>query len=101
MRLLSTLSLLAAFAQAAAAQQVVASPDGRTQVTVDTARGGLFYRVDRDKRPLLLALATRLRVSRRATPLRDGLRITGATRALARHDLDPALGRGRARSRPP
>ena len=83
MRLLPILSLLAAFAQAAAAQHVVASPDGRTQVTVDIERGGLFYRVDRDKRALLRP--SRLGFDfKGATKLLDGLRITGATRAA--HD---------------
>src|SRR5678816_1049731 len=54
MRPFSTLSLVVAFAQAAAAQQAVTSPDGRTIVTVEANNGGLFYRVDRDRKPLLM-----------------------------------------------
>lgn len=58
------------------AQVRVASPDGRTQVTVDITEGGLFYRVDRDGRALLLP--SRLGFEfRGAPPLRDGLRISG------------------------
>jgi len=57
----------------------VASPDGRTVVTVATTDGGLFYRVDRDGRALLLPSRLGF-VFRTAPPLRDGLRIAGARR---------------------
>ena len=83
MRLLSTLSLVAAVAQAAAAQHLVTSPDARTQVTVEARNGGLFYRVDRDRKPLLMP--SRLGFEfQGAPPLREGLRITGSTPAT--HD---------------
>ena len=63
---------------AAEAQTRVASPDGRNQVTVEIREGGLFYRVDRDGRPLLLP--SRLGFEFRGAPaLRDGLRVTGST----------------------
>jgi alpha-glucosidase len=56
----------------------VASPDGRTSVTVEIREGGLFYSVQRDSRSILLP--SRLGFEfQGATPLRDGLRITGST----------------------
>jgi alpha-glucosidase len=55
----------------------VASPDGRSVVTVETVDGGLFYRVDRDGQALLLR--SRLGFAfRDGPPLRDGLAITGS-----------------------
>ena len=60
------------------AQTRVASPDGRNQVTLEILRGGLYYRVDRDGSPLLLA--SRLGFEFRGAPaLREGLRISGST----------------------
>jgi alpha-glucosidase len=73
---------LAAGGLSAQAPLRVSSPDGRTVVTVETVDGGLFYRVDRDGRPLLLP--SRLGFTfRAARPLRDGLAITAATRDSA------------------
>ena len=58
----------------------VASPDGRTSVTVEIRDGGLFYGVDRDGTKVLLP--SRLGFEfRGGPPLRDGLRITGSERA--------------------
>ena len=58
----------------------VASPDGRTSVTVGIRDGGLFYGVDRDGTKVLLP--SRLGFEfRGGPPLRDGLRITGLERA--------------------
>ena len=58
----------------------VASPDGRTSVTVGIRDGGLFYGVDRDGTKVLLP--SRLGFEfRGGPPLRDGLRITGSERA--------------------
>lgn len=75
-------ALSALLATAPAACQVPAevdSPDGRTVVTVETADGGLFYRVDRDGAPLVLP--SRLGFDLRGAPdLRDGLSIAGARR---------------------
>jgi alpha-glucosidase len=80
MRPFSILSLVVAFAQTATAQQAVTSPDGRTIVTVEANNGGLFYRVDRDRKPLLMP--SRLGFALQgAPPIRDGLRITGSTPA--------------------
>jgi alpha-glucosidase len=66
-------------AGASAQTQVrVASPDGRNAVTVEVREGGLFYSVQRDDRSILLP--SRLGFEfQAATPLRDGLRITGST----------------------
>jgi len=66
---------------AACAQQPlqVASPDGRTVVTVATVDGALAYSVDRDGKKLLLP--SRLGFEfRDAPPLRDGLRVTDSRR---------------------
>ncbi|MDP2470562.1 MAG: glycoside hydrolase family 97 protein, partial [Candidatus Palauibacterales bacterium] len=61
----------------------VASPDGRTVVTIEARRSGLFYRVDRDGRTLLLP--SRLGFEfKGAPPLRSGLEIT----QVARDSLD-------------
>jgi alpha-glucosidase len=80
MRLLSTLSLVVAFVETAAAQNVVTSPDARTQVAVEVNNGGLFYRIDRDRKPLLMP--SRLGFEfQGALPIKDGLRITGSTPA--------------------
>ncbi len=73
---------LAAVALAAAplpGQVRVASPDGRTSVTVQVTEGRLTYSLARDGRPLLLP--STLGFQFRGTPaLRDGLRITDSTR---------------------
>ncbi|HEY0304472.1 MAG TPA: glycoside hydrolase family 97 N-terminal domain-containing protein, partial [Longimicrobiales bacterium] len=65
-------------ASEAAAQQpaTVSSPDGRTAVTVFTHNGQLFYRVQRDRRDLMMPSQLGF-VFRNAPPLRDSLRITG------------------------
>ena len=65
----------------------VASPDGRNAVTVEIREGGggagggggLFYRVERDGRPILLPGRLGFEF-RGAPPLRDGLRVTGTAR---------------------
>jgi alpha-glucosidase len=73
---------LAAGGLPAQALHQVTSPDGRTIVTVEALDGGLFYRVDRDGRALLLP--SRLGFTfQDAPPLRDGLTITGAARDSA------------------
>ncbi len=81
-RPLGSFTLLAALLSAAVpaqAQLRVASPDGRNVVTVEIHEGGLYYRLDRDGRALLLP--SRLGFEfRGAPPLRDGLRVAGAAR---------------------
>ena len=63
----------------AAAQVRVASPDGRTHVTVETREGKVYYSVQRDGEPLLMP--SLLGFEFRGAPLlRDGLRITDSTR---------------------
>jgi alpha-glucosidase len=58
----------------------VASPDGRNKVGVGVLEGRLFYILSRDGRPLLHP--STLGFEFRGGPtLRDGLRITGSTRA--------------------
>jgi alpha-glucosidase len=61
------------------AQARVASPDGRTVVTVELREGRLTYRLDRDDRPLILPSLLGFEF-RGAPPLRDGLRIGEMTR---------------------
>jgi len=58
----------------------VASPDGRTQVTVLIQDGRLYYQVERDGRSLLLRSLLGFEF-RGATPLRDGLQIVDTARA--------------------
>lgn len=73
-------ALLATAPAACQAPGQVASPDGRTVVTVETTDGGLFYRIDRDGAPLVLP--SRLGFALRGAPdLRDGLSIAGTNRA--------------------
>ncbi len=60
-------------------QVSVASPDGRTVVTVQVTEGRLTYALARDGRPLLLPSALGFEF-KGAPALRDGLRITDATR---------------------
>jgi alpha-glucosidase len=61
----------------------VASPNGRTRVTVLINEGKLYYDVTRDNRPLLFP--SMLGFEFKGAPmLRDGLRITGVKRAT--HD---------------
>jgi alpha-glucosidase len=61
------------------AQVAVASPDRRTEVTVEVRDGRLTYRVARDGRPLILPSGLGFEF-RGAPALRDGLRITDTTR---------------------
>ncbi len=78
------LFLLAVITARASAQQpaVVTSPDGRTAVMVFVKDGGLFYRVDRDARALMMP--SRLGFTfRNARALSDSLRITGMRRDSA------------------
>ena len=61
----------------------VASPDGRTQVSVAIRDGGLYYSIDRDGRALFLP--SRLGLAFRGLPpLRDSLRIVDSARST--HD---------------
>lgn len=55
----------------------VASPDGRNEVMVSVSDGRLYYAVDRDDRPVVLPSLLGFELQG-ATPLRDGLRITGS-----------------------
>ena len=58
----------------------VASPDGRTVVSIATRDGILYYGVERDGRPIVLP--SRLGFEfQEAPPLRDSLRIAGTTTA--------------------
>ncbi|HEX6057640.1 MAG TPA: glycoside hydrolase family 97 protein [Gemmatimonadaceae bacterium] len=66
----------------AAAQLRVASPDGRTLVTVQLHEGRLRYAVERDARPVVLPSLLGFEL-RGAPPLRDGLRITGSAERSA------------------
>ena len=70
---------VAAAAAPLAAQVRVASPDGRTQVTLEIRDSRLFYSVDRDSRRLMLPSMLGMEF-RGAPPLRDSLRITDSTR---------------------
>lgn len=75
---------LLAFALATAisplpAQVHLASPDGRTQVTMAVSEGRLTYSLMRDGRALLLPSQLGFQF-RGAPPIRDGLRITDTTR---------------------
>ncbi|HEX9165683.1 MAG TPA: glycoside hydrolase family 97 protein [Gemmatimonadales bacterium] len=65
---------------AAPVQASVASPDGRTRVTVGIREGRLGYGVTRDGRALLLPSGLGL-AFQGAPPLRDGLRVTDTSRA--------------------
>ena len=78
----------------------VASPDGRTQVTVETREGRLTYSLARDGRALILPSLLGFEF-RGAPALRDGLRITDTHPPVARRVVDPAVGRGGAGARPP
>ena len=70
----------AASAQAPAAALQVASPDGRNVAVVEVRDGGLFYRVDRAGRHVMLA--SRLGFAFRGAPaLRDSLAIAGSERS--------------------
>src|SRR3954463_1006717 len=72
--------LLAALGAAPVQSQVlVASPDGRNQVTVETRDGRLNYSLARDGRALILPSLLGFEF-RGAPALRDGLRITDTTR---------------------
>ena len=61
------------------AQEMVASPDGRTAVTVGVEEGSLFYRVTRDGSNIIMPSLLGFEF-RDAPPLRDGLRIIGTAR---------------------
>jgi alpha-glucosidase len=70
---------LAAAATPLRSQVRVASPDGRTEVTVELREGRLNYSLARDGRALILPSLLGFEF-RGAPPLRDGLRITDTTR---------------------
>jgi alpha-glucosidase len=74
------IALLLALVTPAAAQVRVASPDGRTQVTVETRDGRLYYSVLRDGRSLFTPSLLGFEF-RGAPPLRDSLRIADSARA--------------------
>jgi alpha-glucosidase len=83
---LPVMLLGAALAAAAPAQEPVrvASPDGRTEVTLELRDGRLHYSVHRDGR--LLVRPSLLGFEFRDTPLlRDGLQITGTARNSVDH----------------
>ncbi len=77
--LVAGLAAVALVAAPLRGQVSVASPDGRTRVTVEVTDGRLTYRLARDGRPLILPSALGFQF-RGAPMLRDGLRITGTTR---------------------
>jgi alpha-glucosidase len=70
---------LAAAATPLRSQVRVASPDGRTEVTVELREGRLSYSLARDRRALILPSLLGFEF-RGVPPLRDGLRITDTTR---------------------
>lgn len=73
---------LAAGGASAQAPLTVASPDGRNEVTVAVQEGVLTYRVNRDRRAVILP--SRLGFEfRGARALRDSVRITGSSRGTA------------------
>jgi alpha-glucosidase len=74
------IALLLALVTPAAAQVRGASPDGRTQVTVETRDGRLYYSVVRDGRSLFTPSLLGFEF-RGAPPLRDSLRIADSARA--------------------
>jgi alpha-glucosidase len=73
--------MLVSTATAVAAQDTlsVASPDGRNKVGVATNQGKLYYILSRDGRRLIMPSMLGFEF-KGASPLRDGLRITGQTR---------------------
>ena len=75
-----SLALLTLVATAAQAQVRTSSPDGRTQVSVETREGKLYYNVLRDGQPLILPSLLGFEF-RGAPTLRDGLRITDTARS--------------------
>jgi alpha-glucosidase len=82
LRLASLAALLAARSSTAGAQGdlTVRSPDGRNTATIETRNGGLFYRVSRAGKQIILP--SRLGFTFRGVPaLRDSLAITGSSRA--------------------
>ncbi len=78
--LLPGLAVLALGVEPLPAQVRVASPDGRTQVTVAVREGRLTWSVDRDGRRLVLPSLLGFEF-RGAPRLRDGLRIADSARA--------------------
>ena len=74
------IALLLTLVTPAAAQLRVASPDGRTQVTVETRDGRLYYSVARDGRSLFTPSLLGFEFQG-APPLRDSLRIADSARA--------------------
>src|SRR5262245_10051639 len=84
LRLFVAGALIGGAARASAqSPEIVASPDGRTRVTVEVRDGALDYSVPRDG--TLLIQPSRLGFAfRGAPPLRDSLRLTTSRRAT--HD---------------
>ncbi|HEV8382384.1 MAG TPA: glycoside hydrolase family 97 N-terminal domain-containing protein, partial [Gemmatimonadales bacterium] len=80
MRMPSLLLVLAVIAVPAAAQTRVTSPDRRNAVEVAAHEGKLYYRVQRDGKPLLTPSQLGF-VFRGAPPLRDSLAIVDSARA--------------------
>jgi alpha-glucosidase len=83
LRTLLAVTMLAVCAAPAQGQVSVASPNGRTQVTVEIREGKLYYSVTRDGVPLLQPSLLGFEF-RGQPPLRDGLRITDTARSA--HD---------------
>ena len=77
--LFCSVTLFSLAASSLQGQVSVASPDGRTRVTVEVLEGHLTWRLSRDNRPLLLPSLLGLEFSG-APPVRDGLTITDTTR---------------------
>ncbi len=78
-RVISALAAVVFAAAPLAGQVRVASPDRRTEVTVELREGRLTYSLARDRRPLILPSLLGFEF-RGAAPLRDGLRITDTGR---------------------
>ena len=82
------------------AQVRVASPDGRTEVTVEVRDGRLTYSLARDGRPLILPSALGFEFRGRAAAARRPPHHRHHA-AVTRRVVDPAVGRGVAGARPP
>ena len=88
-------ALLAACAMPVAAQERVASPDGRIVVTLNTDNDGVpFYEVARDKKPLIGRSQLGFLLTD-ADPLRRNFTLASATRAQANNRWETSWGERR------